>query len=400
MPIVFVHGVNNRREDPEFDQGVERNKGFLKDILASQIGLEPAKLSMFFPYWGGHGVKFRWKQASVPSGSDVVESLSLHEVGPGSGDYEMWIGEARYQYGPGQVSFGQISRSRSFEEAIDLVWDTASAVVKPVTGYAEVTDAYIASLVYAKANPAPQWALQTPSLSNEAFLSRLVQEIQPQLDAEAGEAHESLGLKDWLQSLKEAASRLGSLPSDATTAALVGVGRKSVHEKASRFLGDIFVYLSERGTKNAPGPIVRDVVADLDKAVAAKQPGDNKLVVIGHSLGGVILYDILTYFRPDLKFDVFATIGSQVALFEEMTLYRASNAAIPPSPPEDLLDQPMSVGKWLNVFDTNDVFSFKAGTVFKGPTDFKFDTGYGLLQAHGGYFARPSFYKRLGVRLS
>ena len=143
---------------------------------------------------------FRWKQASLPSGSDAVESLSLHEVGPGSGDYEMWIGEARYQYGPRQVSFGQISRSRSFEEAIDLVWDTASAVVKPVTGYADVTDAYIASLVYAKANPAPLWALQTPSLSNEAFVSRLVQEIQPQLDAEAGEAHESLGLKDWLQS--------------------------------------------------------------------------------------------------------------------------------------------------------------------------------------------------------
>ncbi|NUA26317.1 hypothetical protein [Cupriavidus basilensis] len=400
MPIVFVHGVNNRREEPDFDQGVQRNNGFLRDILANQIGLDPAKLSTFFPYWGGHGVKFRWKQASLPSGSDAVESLSLDKVGPGSGDYEMWIGEARYQYGPGEVSFGQISRARGFEEAVDLIWDTASAVVKPETGYADVTDAYNASLAYAKANPAPQWAMQTPSLSNEAFVSKLVQEIQPELDAKAGEPHESLGLKDWLQSLKEAASRLDSAPMDAASAALVGVGRKSIHEITSRFLGDIFVYLSERGTKDAPGPIVQDVVADLDKAVAAKQPGDDKLVVIGHSLGGVILYDILTYFRPDLKFDVFATIGSQVALFEEMTLYRASDAMKPANPPMDLLDQPTAMGKWLNVFDTNDVFSFKAGTVFKGPTDFKFDTGYGLLQAHGGYFARPSFYKRLGVRLS
>jgi pimeloyl-ACP methyl ester carboxylesterase len=173
-----------------------------------------------------------------------------------------------------------------------------------------------------------------------------------------------------------------------------------VHEKASRFLGDIFVYLSERGTLEAPGAIVTDVLADLEKADKAKRSGDDKLIVIGHSLGGVIIYDILTYFRPDLKFDVLASVGSQIALFEEMSLYRASKADVPPNPPKDLLPQPTGIAKWLNVFDTNDVFSFRAQGVFAGPTDYRFDTGYGLLQAHGGYFARPSFYKRLAARLS
>lgn len=399
MPIVFVHGVNNRREDADYAEGVGRTEGFLREILAPRLGLDPKQLSVFFPYWGGHGVKFRWGQASLPSGSDAVESLSLEALGPGSGNLEVWIGEARFQYGPGGVSFGQISRTKGFEEAVDLVWDTASAVASSVKGYGDVVEAYSASLAYAKANPAPSWALQLPSLTNEAFVLKLLQEIEPHRTVKPV-AHETLALSDWFQSLKEAVSRLGSAPTDAATALAVGLGRKSIHEKASRFLGDIFVYLSDRGTAETPGEIIAEVLAALQKAEAAKRPGDDKLIVIGHSLGGVIIYDILTYFRPALKFDVLASIGSQIALFEEMSLYRASKPGVPPNPPEDLLPQPTGIAKWLNVFDTNDVFSFRAQGVFAGPTDYRFDTGYGLLQAHGGYFARPSFYKRLAARLS
>ena len=399
MPIVFIHGVNNRREDADYDEGMKRTRGFLKDVLAPRIGLDPAKVSIFFPYWGGHGVKFRWKQASLPRASDNVETLSLSPPGPGSGDFELWMGEARYQYGPGAVSLGQISRSKSFEEAVDLVWDTASAVAPKADGHGDVVEGYIASLAYAGKNPAPAWAMQTPPLANDAFVQTLLKEIEPFRPPKEGGAKESLGLKDWFQSLKESVSRLGSVPSDAATALVVGLGRQSVHEKASRFLGDIFVYLTNRGTEPAPGLIVQDVLGDLVKAEAAKQPGDDKLVVIGHSLGGVILYDIATTFKPKLTIDFFASIGSQVALFEEMTLYRASKDGLPPNPPKDKLPKPASLTKWLNVFDTNDVFSFRAETVFEGPKDHSFDTGYGLLQAHGGYFARPSFYKRLAVRL-
>lgn len=49
MPIVFVHGVNNRREDADYAEGVARTEGFLKEIIAPHIGLEPKKISMFFP---------------------------------------------------------------------------------------------------------------------------------------------------------------------------------------------------------------------------------------------------------------------------------------------------------------------------------------------------------------
>jgi len=94
----------------------------------TKIGIDPTKLTTFFPYWGASGVKFRWNQASLPNSSDAVETLSLKRPGPGSPDLELWLGEARHHYGPSAVSLVEVSRNHSFADAVDLAWDTASAV--------------------------------------------------------------------------------------------------------------------------------------------------------------------------------------------------------------------------------------------------------------------------------
>jgi len=401
MPIVFVHGVNNRIEDSDYAEGVACKTEFLKSLLVSRLGLDVEKTSVFFPYWGGEGVKFRWNQASVPSGSDDVEALALGGPGDAVANSEIWIGEARFQYGPQGVNLGRLSKTKGFGTAIDLVWDTASAILQPGQGYLQVVDGYAASIAYAEKNPVPTWAFQEPPLSNPAFVERLMREIEPFRATHAGgEAAETLGLSNWFQSLREAVDRLACAPGDVLSTAVVGLARKSAHAKASRFLGDVFVYLDKRGTVESPGKILDDVLAKLRAAQAAKQDGDDRLIVIGHSLGGVIMYDVLTYFAPDVKVDLFVTVGSQVALFAEMDLYRAKLEKPPANPDKDRLERPAGAARWLNVYDTNDVFSFRAEKVFNGVDDYRFDTGYGLLEAHGGYFARPSFYKRLAVRLN
>lgn len=400
MPIVFVHGVNNRIEDADYEEGVARKAEFFKSLLAPRIGLDAQKVSISFPYWGGQGVKFRWNQASVPSGSEEVEALALGSPGGGSDNPEVWLGEARFQYGAQGVNLGQLSKTKGFATAVDLVWDTASAVLRPDQGYGELVEGYMASIAYAGDHPVPAWAFQEPSLSNKEFVEQLVAAIEPyRPGALAGKPAEALGIGSWFQSLKEAMSRLADAPGDALTSLAVGLARKSVHAKASRFLGDVFVYLDRRGTLEQPGKILEDVLAKLRAAQAAKRPGDDKLIVIGHSLGGVIMYDVLTCFAPDVEVDAFVTVGSQVALFEEMALYRTSAQEPPANPDKDRLERPARAVRWLNVYDTNDVFSFRTNAVFNGVDDYRFDTGYGLLDAHGGYFARPSFYKRLAVRL-
>lgn len=89
-----------------------------------------------------------------------------------------------------------------------------------------------------------------------------------------------------------------------------------------------------------------------------------------------------------------------MALFEEMGLYRASRPDFVPNPATDRVPRPSNVKRWLNVVDPNDVFSFRAEGVFAGVKDFQYQTGYGAMSAHSGYFRRPSFYDRLGERLA
>lgn len=394
MPIVFVHGVNNRKEDAGFADDVARKKEFLKTLLAAPLGLEPTKVTIAFPYWGGNGVKFLWNQTSLPG--DGIETLAL---GNPNNEVDLWLSEVQKTFGTNSVILGNVSREKSFADAVDLIWDTAAATANSQQNIENVAEAYQASQLFIEKYPVPPWAMKAEPLSNQDFVDALLKGIR-ELRADENKV-ETLGLSGWLQSTKEALARLGSAPGDLATAGLLALGRKSAHQKASRFLGDVFVYLKNRGSVGAPGPIVKAVLQAFQDADTARKPGDEKLIVVGHSLGGVITYDILSYFAPDLKIDYLVTVGSQVGLFEEMALYsRALPAGMPTDPKKDRVPANPNVSKWVNVFDTNDVFSFRAEGIYKSVRDFQYDTGYGGMGAHGGYFARPSFYKRLRARLS
>ena len=74
------------------------------------------------------------------------------------------------------------------------------------------------------------------------------------------------------------------------------------------FLGDVFTYLDQRGDCSHPGPIVSDVIQTLESAAKAGSP----LVVVAHSMGGEIVYDVLSYYRPDIRVHKLVTVGSQV----------------------------------------------------------------------------------------
>ena len=209
------------------------------------------------------------------------------------------------------------------------------------------------------------------------------------------DGEESFGAGGFLDRLKEGLSRVKNAIPKAGSDLFVNVAREKLNATISRFAGDAFVYLDKRGTPQQPGEIVQTVLNDLNAANAAKTTEDYKLVVIAHSFGGEIMYDMLTYFSPQIEVDMLITVGSQVGLFEEMKLYWSSG----PTKPPDRVAKPANVKYWLNVFDTNDVLSFKLDPVFSGAHDYLYDTGYSSLQAHGGYFLRPSFYTRLATRL-
>lgn len=122
---------------------------------------------------------------------------------------------------------------------------------------------------------------------------------------------------------------------------------------------------------------------------------------MGHSFGGIILYDILTRFRPELRCDLYVTVGSQVALFAEIgrladkeTLTAAFSQG-----PHSLAPRPPAARRWLNIFDSTDLVGFGTQGVFSGTWDYRFETDAFPLVSHGAYFDTPRFFGRLRERV-
>jgi hypothetical protein len=205
---------------------------------------------------------------------------------------------------------------------------------------------------------------------------------------------ESLG-PDWLEDVKdrvgELIERAKDAPSRAATLPVLELFRETLHHKLSRFLGDVFIYLNERGDKTKPGLIISTVLEAI--TTAPRNHPDEPLIIITHSMGGNILYDILTYYVPELKVDAWVSVGGQVAQFEEMKLFKASDKSI--GEPERVMDLEPRVGYWLNIYDPADSFSFKTEPVFRGVKDLVYLTGANVLKSHSEYFGRVSFYWKM-----
>lgn len=388
MPFVFVHGVNNRDGGAYRENEIGRN-GFLREIVAPALGQSPDTVQIFNPYWGKYGGQFAWQMAVLPNPSDKFESFGAVASDTPEGEAQ---GRVTGLVAESPMITGSIiaDAQNDFGDTVDVLYAAALAGVKTEEDARKLARAYLLSADYALAMPQPSWIA-------DATEGNFVD----QLDYATHTSElENFGAGGILGALKEGLSRILNAVPDATTGAAGRLMRKKLNATVTRFAGDAFTYLARRGSAHAPGPIVAAVLEDLRKAEASRSVNDDKLIVIAHSFGGEIMYDILTHFSPDIQVDCLVTVGSQVGLFEEMKLYMASAEDVPPNPPQGRVSRPTNVKRWLNVFDTNDVLSYQLEPVMADVSDFHYDTGYSSLGAHGGYFLRPSFYKRLANRLA
>ena len=131
-------------------------------------------------------------------------------------------------------------------------------------------------------------------------------------------------------------------------------------------IGDILFYQRR-------GEAIVEMVADaLDRV-------DRPVVAVGHSLGGIVLVDLLT--RADApRVDLLVTAGSQSPLFYAIdglaNLRRDQRLPGPPSP-------------WLNIYNPQDLLSFCAARVFPatpGIEDHEVDPGVPFPPAHSAYW--------------
>jgi hypothetical protein len=163
-----------------------------------------------------------------------------------------------------------------------------------------------------------------------------------------------------------------------------------------QLVGDVLVYPERRGTVESPGPIIKVVADSLDDAVSKGVRGE-PLIVVAHSMGGTIVYDLLSHYRPDLVVDVLVTVGAQVGLMEELKLLRESRVDIP-SATVPRVARPANVHRWINVVDRADLLGFRAAPVFDGVDDYEYPSN--AVWAHTAYLRQPNFHARLAARVS
>lgn len=381
MPIVFVHGVNNRLDDDYRDNQSGRN-GFLREIVAPALGLPPDRLTLINPYWGSFGARFAWNMAVLP---DSRESgpLPARDAGPHRQTVELLAASG---FHGGIVD----NARRDLPATVDMLYASALAATDDEAHARTLAASYQRVARYAETRASPSWLERVED-------SRFIEALHG--EALAGE-QPAFGIGALIDSLEEGLERILTALPHAAAEVATRLARRRLNANATRFVGDALVYFDKRGTPQAPGPIAETVRKALEAGAAARTAEDPRLTVIAHSFGGAIVYDLLTGFARSLQVDCLITVGAQVGLFEEMKLYRASRDDLPPDPPRGRVARPANLGRWLNVYDRNDVFGFLAEPVFDGATDCCYDTGYDSLQAHGGYFLRPSFYRRLAAWLA
>jgi pimeloyl-ACP methyl ester carboxylesterase len=147
--------------------------------------------------------------------------------------------------------------------------------------------------------------------------------------------------------------------------------RRSLQRATTGFGGDILTYLVR-------GQRIRDAVRQALEEV------DDRLVVVGHSLGGVAAVDVLVT-EPVEQVQGLVTVGSQAPYLHAVN-------ALPSVPRGGLL--PAHLPQWINVFDPADLLSFVGERVFPGRlTDVELPSGVPFPRCHSAYFANPRLYE-------
>jgi len=182
---------------------------------------------------------------------------------------------------------------------------------------------------------------------------------------------------------------------DFASTKLLATSRDPLNGILGRFFGDVFIYLDGRRSASNPGDIPKLILKAFDDARSSA--GSEPFVIIGHSLGGVITFDLLSHFRPDIEVDLFVSVGSQVAHFEELKLYKNSDKSI--VGPNGRAATPKNIKHWINIYDEVDIFSYTVASVFdRVDVDARYDTQTYTIKAHGAYFDQDRFYSRLRAR--
>ena len=393
MPIVFVHGVNTRRNEDYDEAEKQRNiffKRYFSNLRKDQTPLKDEDIHN--PYWGDYGAELKWDLASLgreesfgPTNNALAVKLTDQAI------------ELTSEPNTNNI-LPKMARV-SLVETVDLLFaqaiEDADEKDRP-----ELMDLAHKTWRYAQHNPTPDWL--TKAKDNYGFYTSLQEAVEDWTPDGELLTDETITAKESFGGTTDKAKRIIGLAykkiqniSDNIRGRVVTSARTVALQRYTLFLGDAFKYVQYRGDKEHPGAIVREVMKYLDIARDAQSATD-PLILIAHSMGGNICYDILSYYRPDIHVDFFITVGSQVPFLRDLELLNKKDANIPGTG-GGKVPKLKNVKYWLNVYNTSDFLSFPCDPIFEGVTDYKYNSGIFInpMTPHSAYFSQTSFYEEL-----
>lgn len=378
MPIVFVHGVAVRDDD---DRVLPRRFGKvpfaeietqLRRHVAPVLSDDPDGVPITRLYWGDLGARLAWgdhfKVTRVPdaepvtwrslTGTDLGRELERHLIAH-TLDQSLWpeVIEDVWEVARHPDISAELASREDDTAALDLLVDAVEGVRRARNHPADETTA------------GPRW------------WETLGQQIKPTTDrAQARRRANVIGVVNRI--------------------------RRPLENYVPIFMGDVITYLNHRGDAADPGVIPQRALDTLAAAHRLKQERDEPLIVFTHSMGGQIVYDLVTHFLPrmpqysDITIDFWAAAGCQIGLFEELRLFLASDrghgsesGTMAPA-----LD-PAFVGHWWTSWDYGDLLSYRTEGVVDGVDETGFHFGRGLQNSHSAYLEQDDFYRTLAAKV-
>jgi hypothetical protein len=423
LPLVFVHGVNVR-SGSVYDKEVAFRNHHFTEIFYSQLNRKIHPDAIFNPYWGDLGAKLSPELPFLPRG--VYQSLWQKRHADESNPTNKKDSDADNIELESETPLLDIARTSSTADVVDVLWELAERDMLESGNESQFTEMRITklaqrALAYAETKEGKTW------LAGLTSDEQLVERLTELLHSEPTEIGRSTVLPNSLSHILKSAGkkiqnrihdsrlRLGSRATSArtrleenvsnarflmrekmvsTTARLLNEPLRAIfHEQCALLIGDAFAYFSNRGDSLTPSPIAQRVIDALSQAAEMSAKTGEELIVIGHSMGGVILCDIVTCYGKHIPIDVLITVGSQFPLFADLGMFPGVNDCSLP------LAKPEKVRRWMNIFDPHDFLGYPASQIFSDVDDYHLPTYAVGASAHVNYFNRRGFYFHLARRM-
>ena len=423
MPIVYIHGVSIRD-----DSGWSQLEAMLRRFVAPKISDDPENVAITRCFWGEFGAKFRWSGACTPASPlrDIMDGLltraenssaRLERLSAAPREFIEKSKRAAAKLRTSTVSLDDEAepslRTRLKDFNREKLSDLFAGFIsqnRENMNTDQTTLALLAADEVAFDNSTLKRLAQCNTLEDEFDL--MGELLTEKYDALRSRFKNSIDAKapDWrhkiLSGTYESVARSAHGAGYVLTRAAAEV-RMPMNRFVTMFIGDVLTYLNERGNATSPGWIPSTVLAAIGEARENQLERDNEpLIIMSHSMGGQVTYDLITHFMPnmpetkDTRIDFWCATASQVGLFEELKLFLESSEEYS-AEAGNRVPYPSShhLGYWWNVWDYNDFISYSAKSIIEGIDDEPYNTGMFMVDAHGGYLVLPSFFRRFARKL-